>query len=341
MIIKKLHTLCVMGAEDGVAKHIETLLRIHAGLLDARWQSAGQADAEVLLVDPDSVYGHMDWLRAQTQGRRVITCTHSPDAHPGDFLIGKPVDPRELANALNRLSALLEGHAAATADDAKSDAPDAPTQAAAAEIPPAQPAPPVAAAKAPPAPEPHGLVQVLEGTDGAARIRLQVGHLPTLLIDRGARRWYAEAGLKMIGGWCTHTLSPSDQQSLDETAFARAIDGLQSQPFSRLYWLNHLIAGGGRLADGLHPAARYRLNRWPQIEREFPKHFRIATVMMKGAGTVDEIAEDSNTTAANVANFINAYHALDFIAQESTDTPGEGGLLGGLFGRSRKLSTAS
>ena len=44
----------------------------------------------------------------------------------------------------------------------------------------------------------------------------------------------------------------------------------------------------------------------PQIEREFPKHFRIATTMMKGFQLPSELAEQSGATLAEVNDFIAA-----------------------------------
>jgi len=60
------------------------------------------------------------------------------------------------------------------------------------------------------------------------------------------------------------------------------------------------------------------LTRWPQVEREFPKHFRIATSMMRGTGTIEEIAAQSTAGAADVVDFVNAYHALGYIECEAS-----------------------
>ena len=48
------------------------------------------------------------------------------------------------------------------------------------------------------------------------------------------------------------------------------------------------------------------LTKWPQIEREYPKHFRLATVMMKGPALVKEIAEQAGVGEAEVIDFVNA-----------------------------------
>ena len=66
-----------------------------------------------------------------------------------------------------------------------------------------------------------------------------------------------------------------------------------AQPLGRLQWFGGLLAGKGELLPDFDAAGRYRLTKWPQTEREFPKHFRIATAMMKGPATLDEVAAAS------------------------------------------------
>jgi hypothetical protein len=67
-----------------------------------------------------------------------------------------------------------------------------------------------------------------------------------------------------------------------------------------------LAAGEGKLAPGYDPNQKYKLLKWPQIEREFPKHFRIATAMMKGPQLLTEIAEGSTVPLTEVIDFVNA-----------------------------------
>jgi hypothetical protein len=77
------------------------------------------------------------------------------------------------------------------------------------------------------------------------------------------------------------------------------------------------------------------MTKWPQTEREYPKHFRIATVMMKAPASLGEIAEASGVTEAEVADFINANLATGFAEPEGDPTPVEPAKSGGLFGRLR------
>ena len=63
---------------------------------------------------------------------------------------------------------------------------------------------------------------------------------------------------------------------------------------------------------GTSPNAKFKLIKWPQSEREFPKHFRIATVMMKGPASLTEIAEQSGASLAEVTDFVNANLATGY-----------------------------
>jgi hypothetical protein len=87
---------------------------------------------------------------------------------------------------------------------------------------------------------------------------------------------------------------------------------------------------------GFPEDAQYRLTKWPQTEREFPRHFRIATAMMKGPATLGEIAEASGVPVSDVADFVNANLATGFAEQYVEPEPEpEPQQKGGLFGRLR------
>ena len=104
-----------------------------------------------------------------------------------------------------------------------------------------------------------------------------------------------------------------------------------AQPLARLQWLGGLLSG--EAADG-----RYLLKKWPQTEREYPKHFRIATVMMKGPASVAEIAEASGVAPEEVAGFINAHLATghaEAVAGEPSPPHEPPSKPSGLFGRMR------
>ena len=183
--------------------------------------------------------------------------------------------------------------------------------------------PPAVIAEAPPSPPRDPELLDLLDADSTLRGKtcLVAPGLPSLFIDPHARQWHADASLKALAGWCTRALAPGDVQTMSDGQFATAVATLPGHPHARLTWLAHLVRGAGQLAPGLDPDGHYRLARWPQSEREFPKHFRIATVMLKQAAPVEEIAEQSGASRFDVADFINAYHALGFVEH---DYPGQG-----------------
>ena len=98
------------------------------------------------------------------------------------------------------------------------------------------------------------------------------------------------------------------------------------------------MAGKGQLLPGYDPLGKFRLGKWPQTEREFPKHFRIATAMMKGPTTIDELAAASGVDRAEVVDFVNANLATGFAEawrepEPEPEAPKPGGLLGRLRGK--------
>lgn len=82
-----------------------------------------------------------------------------------------------------------------------------------------------------------------------------------------------------------------------------------AQPLERLRWYAGLIATPGILNRTLSRTERYKLSRWPETEREFPRHFRIAKEMLKEPATVDAIATASNMPHDEVVDYVNASFA--------------------------------
>ena len=179
------------------------------------------------------------------------------------------------------------------------------------------------------------------GTDGLdRRVRLQREGGPVLLVDPRSKVWHGPASLKPIAPYFEGTLLIEDFQTPDAGAWESEAAGLgAAQPLSRLQWLGGLVSGHGTLLPGQDPDGKYRLVKWPQTEREYPKHFRIATAMMKGPATVDEVAAASGVPREEVADFVNANLATGYAefvppAPPVPDTPAPKPA-GGLFGRIR------
>ena len=421
MNIPKVHTVCIAGAAADITTRITALLDEQRTRLDARWKTADAAGADLLLIDADSVYGHMDWLRAVGNGRLVAALTATPDAYDAGHCLRMPVAGGELVDLLNRMGNQLDerierapAKPAATAAAASAalrratrepapaatritaeqpvvrvarsseEAPSARAPRVSAEHPVVAPrttaeqpvvtarprvtaeqpvvapraaieqpgarvtaeqpavAPRVTAEQPVAAPRPMHLLDLLgDEPPLAGRLRLEAEGLPTLFIDTRERNWYSTSGLKALAPWCNRPLAATEVHVVGESEFKTATAALSAHPHARLVWLVHLTRGEGQLASGLDPNGRYKLARWPQSERDFPKHFRIATMMLKEAATLDEIADLSGGSIADIANFINAYNALGYIESAEQARPVEESRRSGLFGRVKKTSAAS
>jgi len=360
-------TVCIVGANAEVSSRVAALLENQRQRFDASWQIGDHASADLLLVDAESVFGHMDWLRAKASGRLVAACSASPQVHAGELCLPKPILAGNLVSLLNQVGAKLG--AIATEKVAIGPAavgPETPAKAAfelvpleSDEIEPLSP-PSRVTALAPAAVEsavrpprskpvaventapklpakPMALTELLEETSPTNRLRLVADGLPTLLLDPAQRAWRAEGNLKAMAGWCTRAIMPDEVQHPNAAEFATSAATLPSHPYARLRWLAHLLLGQGRLDAALDPAARYKLSRWPQSEREFPKHFRIATVMLKQLATIKDIAAQSGASPADIADFINAYHAIGYVEVHGS-VPAQEDARRGLFARMRRSS---
>lgn len=166
------------------------------------------------------------------------------------------------------------------------------------------------------------------------RARYQSGKGPSVLIDFVQRHYYGPATLKPLAEYFLASVGLRDFEQLDEASWQRALAavGGEPQPLARLQWFGALLAGEGRLLPGFSVDGKFQLNKWPQTEREYPRHFRIATAMMKGPMTIAEIATASGVPATDVIDFINASLTTGFAEPAGGDAT-KGSLLGMLRGR--------
>jgi hypothetical protein len=140
---------------------------------------------------------------------------------------------------------------------------------------------------------------------------------PALALDPASRTWTGSATLKPLVPLLDLPLTVDDFASIDDAEFERLkAAGGGAHPYLRLLWLAGLVAGRGQLLPGYLPTKKFVLTKWPQIEREYPKHFRIATVMMKGPALLREIVEQSGVPEGDAADFVNAGLASGVIVVE-------------------------
>lgn len=351
-------TLGITGMDRATAEEVRAAFAA-ATQLHADWTLGGD-DAALVAVDMDSLYGPMSWLKLHAAGKQVIGLSARGPTQ-ADFHLTRPVTAEALVALLDAIAAGAPPAGSAppsggTAMPAGTDQADAASvresaPAASAAPPPAEVDEAAAADTAPAAASdrapdpvthdagPRPLWAWLLGDRLPPRAQLRLGDGLHLLIDLRAGQWHGPTALKPMGDALRADTDLTAFVPLDDAAWAEAAAALgPPQPLPRLRWFAGLVAGNGRLLDG-HPAdTLFRLRKWPQTEREYPRHFRIATAMMKGPARVAEIAAASSTGEDEVADFVNAQLACgnaEVVVAEPPPppTPAAGGLLGRLRGR--------
>jgi hypothetical protein len=68
------------------------------------WSMVGENDADYIIVDMDSMYGPMSWLRLHAAGKRIIGLTSAPRTQ-ADFRLPRPFDAHQLATVLGEIGA--------------------------------------------------------------------------------------------------------------------------------------------------------------------------------------------------------------------------------------------
>jgi hypothetical protein len=342
--------------------------------LGSTWQLRPEADAEHVIVDMDSMYGPMSWLRLHAAGKQVIGLT-SAQRTQTDFHLARPF---EAASVAALLKAVQQGAGAKAAEPATPSRPAAPAAKPAGmspspvpqdQLPEEHPQPvdeeaeapapfpglaasveagtlapatiaPAPVSSPPPPPRERGLADWLAPGMLSGHLRFRPSSGQPIFIDATARQYFATPSLKPLASAVEGTVARDDFEPVDGATWTRETGTLGApQPLNRLQWFAGLVAGKGELMSEFDPAGRYKLGKWPQTEREFPKHFRIATAMMKGPATLDEIAAASGVPLADVVDFVNASlvtgyaEAVREAPAESAEPAKPGGLLGRLRGK--------
>lgn len=317
----------LQGAGDDDVARLRNLLNQSAAQLHSTWKFHTGDDTDLLVVDIDTVYGHMDWLRAHGSGKPVAVLTEHAQFGDSDLILHKPLIAANLVEVFNRVDPLVAARAESeyTPDEHAAPRPKispmpAIRRPAAAAAPASVPVP----TPAPPAELPRDLRLADWVGDGALKTakRLREEGAPDLVLDPTARIFHADASLRALAPYCARIVAAEQWQDVSSAELAELQAAGKAQPYARLLWLCHALGSNGHLAPGLDINAKYKLARWPQIEREFPKHFRIATVMLKQPATLTDIAEQSGASLTDVIDFTNAYNATGYIEIEgaaSTD----------------------
>ncbi|MCX7042617.1 MAG: hypothetical protein NT117_08045 [Gammaproteobacteria bacterium] len=326
-------TLCFSGfSRDELAQVQQLFEQANAGLGQG-WSLAPEPEAQVLVIDMDSMYGHMTWLKAASGGKTTVGMT-AGDRCETDFLLKRPVNQASLRDMLAQVSkGRGQVHPPTPTPEplptpkAEAVAPDAMPEDAPASVRPS--ADYIAAittgkmAALPANAQPHqpAISDLLAQAKVPARIR--VAGAPDLLVDPASQTYAGSSTLKPLLPYVDAVIEASDAIPAEMAEFDRAkLTSGGAQPFMRLLWLCGLTVGKGQLLPGFSETKKFVLTKWPQIEREFPKHFRLATVMMKGPAFARDIAEASGVSAAEVIDFINAGLVTGAVVAEGAEPAG-------------------
>ncbi len=322
---------CFTGMEPDEREQLHALFAVSNASTGRAFQLCDERSADVLVVDIDSIYGQMTWLRARQNEHTVIPLSAGSRSEPG-LSLARPVTEVTLTELMRALLAAAPA-SKQQASMATTPAPSTPTPAVTHVEPVAIAAQPEQIAPPPRAPRlgdhlaPGALTQ---------QVRIVRDGAEPLVLDPETRVYFGPSSLKALLPFCQGDMLRDEMQALDAAAFAEVVKKGGAQPMARLRWLFALISGEGKLAEGYAMDERFSLSKWPQIEREFPKHFRIATSMMKGPATILEIAEQSTAPVAEVIDFVNANLASGFAQVERVPEPEpEQAAKSGLFDRLR------
>jgi hypothetical protein len=361
-----------IAAQSVSASELEQIKALMHGMqLPTRWEWTGDAaQADVVLIDVDSLYGHMDWLKAQSQGRKMICLTASSMGEQ-DVVIARPISVGGIKHALAlsagddlgtggvkpvanntpistapvRAARVTGEQPVVPAVPVRSEVPAVaarrvtgeqatipavqPAAAAAAFSPPPiritgqqrvvpAAAPVVAAEPMPLRPTASTLADFLLGEELDQPAMIARAGLPALVVDLVNDRYYGGLTLKPLLPYCQGRIERGEWKPVPEKDLAALRAGGSGLPISRLLWLYTLgTSNGVALLPGLDNNARFKLLKWPQIEREFPKHFRIATAMMKAPSLLTEVSEFAGAALGEVIDFVNAYAAIGVVCPEN------------------------
>ncbi len=323
-------TVCFAGFPREEAAAVEDLFEQANALLEHRWQIADETQAQVLIIDMDSMYGHMTWLKAQGSGKTTVGLTTGSRAET-DLLLNRPLKADALAALLGQLSGqtpsaspsprpapVKEVVEPVAPEPARTTGQQTALPAAAARTTGQTPAMPAVAPPRDPRIWDYLAPGALEGP-----VKLQLADAPILALDPATQTYAGSATLKALLPYVEAVLHKSDLIGIEPAEF-EAIKAQHggAHPYTRLLWLCGLSTGNGQLLPGFDPNQKFHLAKWPQIEREFPKHFRVATVMMKGPARLAEIAEQSTGGLTEVTDFVNA-NLLTGMAVAEGGTPAE------------------
>ena len=97
-------TLCFTGFSREEAEALQAKFATANARFARPWQLAPEMDAAVLVIDMDSMYGHMTWLKAADSGKKTVGVTAGERCET-DFMVKSPMTADSLRGLLVLLAA--------------------------------------------------------------------------------------------------------------------------------------------------------------------------------------------------------------------------------------------
>jgi hypothetical protein len=323
----KANSICFSGFSREDEASVAAVLSGVNARLSKPWSLLNENDAHLVVIDMDTVYGYMTWLKAQSAGKITAAVTTS-ERSDANYVLPRPLNQESLYALLKDLSdsnateiqamPAIKTSATEVVAPVANPVPAAPPAALVkpsateemARVTGQQPAMPPLSAK----PAALKLMDFLKPDALKAASRLQISGSPDLVIDPLQQVYYGGNLLKPLMPYASAVLTEQDFT----TVTPAELEQLQrspgaAQPLSRLNWLAHLLGHGGELCPGARRNEPFHLSKWPTSEREFPKHFRIATVMIKEPIKLGDVATQTGANLHDVIDFVNANIATGHI----------------------------
>ncbi len=97
-------TICFTGMDRAEETKLKLLLSEANEWLGGAWHLVPEAQAHVLVVDLESIYGHMTWLKVHNSGKYLIALTSRAESE-ADHMLLRPVTVDALVEALSQVTA--------------------------------------------------------------------------------------------------------------------------------------------------------------------------------------------------------------------------------------------
>ena len=96
-------TLGLTGMDPATESALQTAFKVANARLGGRWTLVPEPQADFVVVDMDSMYGPMSWLRLHAAGKSVIALTAAQRTQ-ADFLLGHPFSADSIAALLGEIA---------------------------------------------------------------------------------------------------------------------------------------------------------------------------------------------------------------------------------------------